>query len=177
MARLALGAVDLLGWFRRWGAPLTAALALVAVGWQLPGGAVCWQEFHGDSRRELIAFLRAQVPADAIIAHDRRVALTRGREAALSLDYELPQPTLQATRLLSDLGTLEEFVERGVHYFVVTGEDYAHIFNAPLTARNAETKARCEAFYGGLFQRGQLLWESQPGRLVYLHPGLRVYRL
>lgn len=161
----------------RWGRPAMAMAALGAAAVQAPDLAACWRDFHADPRADLVAFLRGQISPDAIIAHDWRTALTHGRAAAPGSRYDFPQPTLEATRYLADLGTLEDFRRWGVRYFVVTGEDYGSVLKASATPSNAALKKRCEAFYGGLFARGKLLWQVPRGRISYVRPDLSVYEL
>lgn len=161
----------------RWGPPAMAAAALGAAAVQAPDLAACWRAFHSDPRADLVAFLRANVPPSAIVAPDWRTALTRGRAASPGGRYDFPQPALESSRYLADLGTLEDFQRWGVRYFVVTGEDYGNILNAPSLPRTAALKARCEAFYGGLFARGTLRWQVPRGRIPYLQPDLSVYEL
>jgi predicted transcriptional regulator with HTH domain len=175
IARFGASLVPRLG--RGAAAGFMALAALGAAGVWVPDLAACWRDFHSDARKELLTFLRERVPADALVAHDWRVALTRGRRAALGPAHRFPQPTVESTRFLADLGTLEDFQRWGVRYFVVTNEDYGNIFNAPDFKKNAALKARCQAFYGGLFSRGELIWQRPRGRLPYLHPDLSVYYL
>jgi hypothetical protein len=36
---------------------------------------------------------------------------------------------------------------------------------------------RRKAFYESLLRDGELLWERDRGTVIYLHPGIRIYRL
>ena len=167
-AGAALGIADGAAWVRirrgtkaGWAAGLAALLLTAAPQW--PALAQYWREFHSDDHRDLAAFLRANIPDDALLAHDHHVVLAR--------------PSIAATRYLSDLGTLEDFQRWGVRYFIVSREDYGSVLTEPPSRRDPELKARCEALYGRLFTSGKLLWERPYGRVLYLHPGLRVYYL
>lgn len=152
-----------------------AALSVMASGAQWPGLLDCRREFRTDSRAELCAWLSANVPADALIAHDGRALLTRGRqESALAF----PQPTIQAAGALSSLGSLDAFRGWGTHWFVVAEEDYDTLLHPPSLRVNApQLRAEYEAFYTPLFANGERMWERPRGRLTYLHPKLQVYHL
>ncbi len=178
----ALGLADLAAWIAaRWGRRAGWAVGLVALfvtaAPQAPRLLDCWREFHADDHRDLAAFLRAHVPADAWLAHDHRVVLAREGERDRAAQNEVPQPAIAAVRYLPDLGTLEDFQRWGVRYFIVSREDYGSVLAEPAAAADPGLKARCEAFYGRLFASGKLLWERPYGQVLYLHPGLRVYYL
>lgn len=177
----ALGAWELGALLARWtrwkhaGWTAAAALALLASGAQWPGLMDCRREFQTDARAELSAWLAANVPADALIAHDARALLTRGRQES-SLAF--PQPAIAAAGPLSDLGSLDAFRAWGVRWFVIAEEDYDSLLHPPsLRANAARLRAGYDAFYVPLMAEGELVWERPRGRLIYLHPRLQVYHL
>lgn len=151
-----------------------AVLAILAIGWHLPALAGNFREFSTDDRRELIAWIRQNLPADALIAHDKRVYLGDAQQSG-DPRYAFPQRVLSARHCVASFGTLDELRARGVRYVAVCEPDYSQLLRGA-GSRKREKTAQAE-FYRHLFRDGKLLWESQPQSLTYLHPGLRLYQI
>jgi hypothetical protein len=149
-------------------------LAVLAVGWHLPGLVRYYREFGVDDRRELIAWIRENLPAKAIIAHDRRARLDYGRSWG-DPAYQFPQETRVTKRYAADLGDLKKLRSDGINYVVACEQDY----HTALRDRHRPSKGEeeREQFYRDLFKKGKLLWERPAGKLAYIHPGLRLYEI
>lgn len=176
-----LGAWEIGAALTRWtgwqnaGRIVPLAVTLLASAAQWPGLLDCQRELRTDSRAELSAWLRANVPPGALLAHDARALLTRGRQ---DFAFPFPQPTIAAPGSLSALGSLETFRAWGVRWFVVAEEDYDSLLHPPaLRANAARLREQYAAFYPPLFAEARLVWERPRGRLIYLHPRLQVYHL
>jgi len=153
---------------------VATVLAVAAVGWHLPNFIHYAREFATDDRRELIAWIRANVPEDATIAHDRRARLEVAQRDGLPLD-QFPQKAISARRRLPDLGSFEDLRDKGVRWFVVCEMDSINVLRPE---KREDQSAQAERkFYEQLFREGKLRWERPAGRIYYLHPGLRVYEL
>lgn len=141
-----------------------------------------WRAFQVDDNEELIAFLRKEVPATAVIAKDNRVALpdpTRKKDAARV--GVIPQKVV-AARFVADLGTLDELRAKGITHVVVSESDYGRFQLKSLRPQAGEKEdfLRRQTFYAELQRAGPpvtLLAEWERGTVIYLHPGLRVYRI
>ena len=161
-----------------------ASLALIAG--QLPSWTASrpgWlgydRAFQRDDNADLIAWLNAAVPRDAVIAKDNRVALPDpGRKKDASRLNVIPQKVL-AKKFAADLGTLDELEARGVTHVAVSEMDYGKFFLSGLRPQESGRKDfdRRREFYERLFREGDLLWEREKGTVLYLHPGIRVYHL
>ena len=161
-----------------------ASLALIAgqfPSWTAsrPGWLGYDRAFQHDDNADLIAWLKAAVPRDAIIAKDNRIALpdpARKKDAArLAV---IPQKIV-AKKFAADLGTLDEVQAQGVTHVAVSEMDYGKFFLRglrPQESARADFDRRRE-FYERLFREGELLREWDKGTVLYLHPGIRVYRL
>ncbi len=156
-------------------APLVAAvLAAVAIGWHLPSLLRCDREFAVDDRRDLIAFMREKLPAEAIIAHDRRAWLYFAKDEGLPRD-QFPQQVRSGRRYAAEFGTFEDLRRDGMNYVVACEIDYHTALRAD---EKSDAKLRAmRQFYERLFREGKLLGERPGGRILYLHPGLRLYEL
>jgi hypothetical protein len=174
-----LGAAGLVEWMRRSRehphpvlrfAP--QLLAVVAVGLHLPGLIGTYRAFQRDDRRELAQWIQANVPPGAAVAHDVRVLLGRAKEAGLG-DFVLPNPILTPPdRYVADLGTVEELRSRGITHVAVCEADYHN------AGKQKDDKMRARAkWYASLFEHQRLVWETRPGPVAYLQPGLRLYEL
>ncbi len=177
----ALGTMDLArrverGSKRRW-ALFGAGVALVLA--QLPSLIRYERAFANDDTQELIEWLRTELPPTAVLAKDNRIALpdpARKKDAArLGV---IPQKVI-GTKFVPDLGTVEEMRAKGVTHVIVSESDYGRFFLASLRPQSSERAdfERRKAFYEILLRDHQPLFERERGTVIYLHPGIRVYRL
>jgi len=168
-----------------------AAVALVAA--QFPswsasrGGWLAYERaFQTDDNADLIAWLNSNVPPGAVIAKDNRVALPdpRRKKHAARLGI-IPQkvitPTWEGkrTNFAADLGPLEKMRAEGITHVAVSEMDYGKFFRASLRPQDSDRAnfERRRAFYERLFREAELLWHRDKSLVLYLHPGIRVYRL
>ena len=138
-----------------------------------------WRAFQNDDNADLLAWVRANLPADAVIAKDNRVPLpdpTKKKHAGRF--GAIPQKVL-AERFAADVGPFEELRSKGVTHVAVSESDYGRFFLEGLRPQEGERAdfERRKAFYEALLREGELLFERDRGTVIYLHPGLRVYRL
>jgi hypothetical protein len=120
-----------------------------------------------------------QLPPTAVIAKDSRVALpdpTKKRDVARL--GTIPQKVL-GERFAADLGTVEELRARGVTHVAVSESDYGRFFLNGLRPQAGEKVDfdRRKTFYESLLRDEELIYERDRGTVIYLHPGIRVYRL
>jgi hypothetical protein len=134
----------------------------------------------------LIAWLRSEVPPGAVIAKDNRVALPdpeRKKHAARlgTIPQKVITPTWQGRRsnFVADFGSLETMRTAGITHVAVSEMDYGRFFRTSLRPQNAAAAdfARRRAVYDQLFREADLVFEREKGLVLYLHPGIRVYRL
>jgi len=175
-----LGAVDLSGLLvPKWSARLRpwalAGLALVANGVCL---APYIAAFAHDDRAEMLAWIRENIPPGAVIADEDPVNLPTAEHAErLAVQPLLPQRVIEA-RFATDLGpTPAALAAKGINYVVVSESDYGVYFRKAADAHLAPSLERKRQFYETLFKDYQPLWERPRGTGIYLHPGLRIYRL
>ncbi len=133
--------------------------------------------FAHDDRRELTAWILAQLPAHALIAQDDHADLpVAARPSRLPWQQPIPQRVIENKKDFDDFSQLKR---DGVNYFVASESDYGRYFRRAGKAR-VEYRGEYEqrrAFYDELFARGEKLWSRPRGTVIYLHPGLAVYRL
>ena len=135
-------------------------------------------EFRHDDRVELAAWIRANVPAGAIIVEDHRVNLFAPAPGDESGKPQVPQRVLD-NDYAADLGTLDEMRTWGSVYVAVSQRAYDRFFSKNLKPRDSEKAdyARRKEFYTRLFSEAELVRELKSQGNIYLQPGLRLYRL
>lgn len=163
-----------------WATPvLQVALVIAGLGWSLPGLRAADLAFQNDTRRDLVAYIRGHVPADAVIVQDKRVSLpNRTDPRRADSPYFLDQEVLGKS-LAADVGTIDELRRRGIRYIIVSEADYGAYFTKTTRPR-AEVRnefERRKRFYERLFAEGQLLWARKGGTLQYLQPAVKLYYL
>jgi hypothetical protein len=83
-------------------------------------------------------------------------------------------------KFASDLGTVDELRAQGVTHVIISESSYGRFFRSDLRPQDPEKTAQFEAgrqFYEELLRNGELLFEKERGTVIYLHPGIRVYRI
>lgn len=138
--------------------------------------------FQRDDNLELIEWLRTSVPANAIIVKDNRIALPRpDRKRDESRMGVIPQTVWakKGMKYAADLGTLDELRVWGVTYVAVSQSDYGRFSSDSLRPKKGEeeTFAKQKRFYEQLFREGDRVFERDRGTVLYLHPGIYVYRI
>ena len=135
--------------------------------------------FQDDDNAEFIAWIKAELPPDAVIAKDSRIQLPDpGNAKDLRRFAPLPQKIL-AERYVADLGTMEVLRARGVTHLAVSESDYGRfLLTGSIPQKGgAEDFARRKAFYETLLRDGKPIFQRERGTVLYLHPGIRLYRL
>lgn len=192
-----IGADDLASWLSvRWPRRVIFAIASIALviaqfpSWTASraGWLVYDDAFQRDDTRDLIDWLKfsGDVPPDAVIAKDNRVALpdpARKKHAArlgiIPQKIVTPRAFGIKSDFVADIGTIEEMLAKGITHVVVSEADYGKFFRESLRPQASERAAfdRRRDFYDRLFRECDLLFERDRGTVLYLHPGIRVYRL
>ena len=157
---------------------VVAGVALNFLIAQLPLLRATMDEFRHDDRVELAAWIRANVPADAIIVEDHRVNLFAPAPGDESGKPQVPQRVLD-NDYAADLGTLDEMRTWGVVYVAVSQRAYDRFFSKNLKPRESEKAdyERRKEFYTRLFAEAELVREFKSQGNIYLQPGLRLYKL
>ena len=135
--------------------------------------------FQHDDNAEFIAWIKAELPPDAVIAKDSRIQLPDpGNAKDLRRFAPLPQKIL-AERYVADLGTMDELRARGVTHLAVSESDYGRFLLTGSIPQKGEAEdfARRKAFYETLLRDGKPIFQRERGTVLYLHPGIRLYRL
>src|SRR5205823_6246851 len=99
--------------------------ALVLVGFQLPGILRYYRAFERDDRKELAAWLQANIASDATIAQDGSIKLETAQKKKPGIS--VPQQVLDL-RLNSDPVTMDTLRHEGVDYAIVSENDYGRFF-------------------------------------------------
>ncbi len=176
----ALGAVDAARWLTRW-VPLRWALAGVAlalVAGQLRGWLRYDAAFRSDDNAALLAWVR-DLPPEAVISKDSRVRLPDPQSAEDARRFAPMAQTVMGGRFAADHGTVAEQRAKGVTHVAISRSDYEKFFLPGLRPRAGQEKefAHRRAFYEELRKVGKEVFRRERGTVLYLHPGLEVYRL
>ena len=134
--------------------------------------------FDHDDRSEMLAWIRANVPANAAIAGENRVDLpTAKRRERLPVQPLLPQRVVE-TKLAADLAaTPQALAAAGINYLVISDSDWGIFFRKAAGGHLSPELRRKRAFYETLFKDYQPVWQRPRDTGIYLHPGLEIYRL
>ncbi len=135
--------------------------------------------FQRDDNAEMLAWVKAELPPDAVIAKDSRVKLPDPKDKKDALRYPPIPHKILAARYAADVGTMEELRSLGVTHLAVSETDYGKFFVRGLRPQPKEAAdfARRKIFYEELLRAGEPLFERSRGTVIYLHPGIRLYRL
>ena len=186
----ALGAVDAARLLARW-MPLRWALAgctaaLVVSQVVSPPSPLDWRTlsqyfaaFQRDDNAELIAWIKAELPPDAVIAKDSRIRLPDPESEKDRRRFAPMSQKILAKRYAADLGTVGEMRALGVTHLAVSKTDYGRFLLPGLTPQKSERGdfERRKAFYEKLLREGEPIFVRDRGTVLYLHPGIRIYRL
>lgn len=162
---------------QKWMTPTLAGLALAAnVGFLAPYIIA----FGHDDRTEMLAWIRANIPANATIAGEDRADLpTPDREERLAVQPLLPQRIVQAKRYAADLGdTPDAVAATGIDYLVISESDYGTFFRKAASEHLSPAFQKKRGFYEALFKDYKPLWVRDRGKSgIYLHPGLQIFKI
>ena len=134
--------------------------------------------FRRDDSRELLEWCRTELPPDAVISKDSRIWLPDAAKPDTVPATAIPQ-RVEAEKFAADVGTLEQQRAKGITHVAISESDYGRFFLRslqPKAGKEAEFKKR-KSFYESLLRDGELLFERERGTVIYLHPGIRVYRI
>ena len=151
----------------------------VLISGQFPSWLRYDRAFQHDDTQELVEWLRNEVPSTAVIAKDNRVKLPDPQKkrdvARLGI---IPQKVV-AERFVADLGSLDELRAKGVTHVAVSESNFGRFFVKSLRPQKGEEESfnRRKEFYERLFREGEHLFERDRGTVIYLHPGITVYRI
>jgi hypothetical protein len=161
----------------------SALLVLLQItGWSStkPGWSQYDAAFVNDDVASLVTWMNSKLPADAVVVADGKVGLLNlNRKKNAHLPNPVPQKVTVA-KLASDKGSLEELRAKGVTHVIISESSYGRFFRSDLRPKDPNKAAQFEAgkaFYEELLRSGDLLFEKERGTVLYLHPGIRVYRL
>ena len=160
----------------------TPALAAAAVALALnivnyPVGLMSYvTAFAHDDRSEMLEWIRANVPASAVIAGEGRADLPQPRRPErLAVQPLLPQRVVE-TKYAADLGATPQAVAAGgIQYVVVSESDYGVFFRKAAAGHLSQELQRKREFHVALFRDYKPVWVRRRGTGIYLHPGLEVY--
>lgn len=163
----------------RW--TITAALlALVLVSSVTPAAAI-YHELKNETRLQLRAWIRGNLPPAAVIAQDRPTHLNIADPEFLATYGQLPQRILTPRDLfVTDLGSVAELRAQGVTHVVTCDEAYSRLFTDRVISAGERDEYRIRrARYEEIFSSGKLLFEAKPQRPIggSTSPVVRVYAI
>lgn len=168
---------------RRW-ATLGAVAVLVLA--QLPSWLEYEEAFQHDDNAALIDWMKKELPHDAVVARDARIQLPDPQRKKHAARVGIvPQKVInrdasgETVRFAADIGSIDELLKRGVTHVAISESDYGRFFLKglkPQESGKADFQRR-KAFYEQLRRDEKLVFDRDRGTVIYLHPGIQVYRL
>lgn len=168
---------------KRWAPAAVAAALVLIVALQGARGLHFNRQFADDSRQRLRAWI-AELPRGTRVSADGFASISTQVESGDKWRYP-DQPRVAAfipnTFYAADGGSLDQQLAKQVAYVAVCDATYERFFVPgvrPLPGADS-TFQRCRQFYDELFQRGELVWSSEPKvpTHTYVDMALRVYRI
>lgn len=141
-----------------------------------PGLVRLYHGFHTDSRRDLIAFVRENLPADAVLAEDFYAKIPDGTFRRTYEGWELNRPLVrtETNRYLGEEFTVAGLREKGATHVVIFADRKTL---SALEKQPAEKTQSLGRFLSELQSGGGMLWSCESSEPAYLHPPLRLYKL
>jgi hypothetical protein len=135
-----------------------------------------------DSRSEMAAWIRANLPSDAVIIEDRIIGITEAGNSATRI-AEVPM-RIALLNDAAEFGTLVDATAGGATHVLVTDLTFGRLFNDTLRMPDNDPPATIfdiqrRGFYTTLFERGTLL-HYIPSRTpigTAFSPGLWLFRI
>ena len=124
-----------------------------------------------DDRAELFALVET-LPPTAVIAQDEAVGLPEPERRWQHRGRPPVAPRVLGATQAPDLGTLDELRARGVTHLALCWKTYRYYFATDKIVKDAAIVTARRTFYRTALERGRILREWKPGRVVYLQPGL-----
>jgi hypothetical protein len=133
--------------------------------------------FGHDDRAEMLGWIKANVPPGAVIAAENHADMPVARRPErLAVQPLLTQRVIE-TKYAAELGTVPSALPgAGIQYIIVSESDYGIFLRKAAVHLSPGLEAKRE-FYETLFRDYRPVWERGRGTGIYLHPGLRIYRL
>lgn len=137
--------------------------------------------FQRDDFRDLLTWMSSNLPPSAVVAADARTGLPNPeRKKHAERAAQIPQRLL-VSRFAADFGTLDELKKQGVTHVAISESSYGRFFRGDLRAKEGgdEKFRKAKTFYEQLLREGEgeLVFDRERGTVIYLHPGIRVYRI
>jgi len=148
-------------------AALAGCCLLVAA--ELPFTFLGEHEFSHDQRTKMVEWIRANLPVSAVIAHESRIWPSRDPG---DWRTQLPQRRLSPPYFSITLGNIENMKRLGITHVVAAGAEYRRTVGEDHVSVGATS-----SFYQELKEKGRVVWQVPPGRILYLTPGLTIYAL
>ncbi len=142
------------------------------------GGLIRYdQAFQTDDTTELLVWLNQHSQADDVIAKDNRVRLPDSRRRSRKA-RPLPNKILSA-EYAADLGTLDKLRADGVKIVIISESTFMRFERAGMRPKEGDggDAERRRAFYAELRRSYEPAWSRQRSTVIYLHPGIEVYRI
>ncbi len=155
-------------------------LILQITGWSptKPGLYRYDHAFTRDDIADLQAWMRAELPPNVTVVADSRTGLRDPARKRPVIQNPPPQRVI-VKKMAAEVGTLAKLRADGVAYVAISESLYGRYFRDNLRPKDAtdEKFANARAFYEELLRTGEPVFERDRGTVIYLHPGIRVYRL
>jgi hypothetical protein len=155
------------------GVAVAAALIGTAVAFQVQCVRSLDAELRSDDRREVIVWIRSNLPAGAVLAADRAVQLpdlSRREHAGLT---PLVQRLVGREKEVADVGTISELRAQGVTHVAICERTYMRYLDSNKTDKDGSNQTPERVFYETLLKNGRIVWSSESGN-VYLRPGIKL---
>jgi 4-amino-4-deoxy-L-arabinose transferase-like glycosyltransferase len=154
--------------------PLKAALAVLMAAsscvFTFGNWSKIYRGFQHDSRAELTAWIRGNLPADAMIAEDSYAKIN---------PYDLQERVLINNFFVADIGSIEELKRMGVTHVIISYDVYHRFVDGSVKPppNQRDDFQRRKLFYETARKERKVLWQDVNANPKALHPGLMLIEL
>lgn len=144
--------------------------ALVLLHWNLPDFQKRSADFHRDSRKELVQWMRTHLDPDKVMIGEDDFA--KIKDPGFS-------PRIWSASFVADLGSPEELISYGVTHVIISYDVYHRFVDGSVVAGEGEKDLfqRRQHFYRQVLEKGKILWSGPCIDPKALHPGLTLIEL
>ena len=168
------------GKFRFAGQIAFAAIAL-GLGWwgQFQLFGKMYAQFQTDDRRELEAWMDANLPPGSKIVQDYAIHLPDADDHKQEGMKRPFKHEVRGHEFVPDLGTLDELRAQGVRYVATTPKKSQRYTSGAMipTEEAREEFERRKTFYSALPQQAKRVWQRGMSEIDTLHPGIELYQI
>jgi hypothetical protein len=163
---------------RGWLLPALIAVCLASCFFEFVRGLRYFVAFNRDDRLDMLTWMDGNLePGSKVIADHTAMLPSLLAKTNQRLHFNLVRGEIKAVD--ANPPSLAECVTSGVTHAALSDADFERYFShvASVAQANDVSFSAAKQFYSDIFNKGILIWRRDRGAVMYMQPGLAVYRL